>query len=177
MILGIIAFLFLAAVISQWIDTHTTEILLSVVGIVAIICIVGYLKRRRETPKYKEEPITKLDPPWEELSGTFKCPDCGGATSFQKEVNPSTKCSFCGSDIPQIKIMILERNQRRQELITRDLENQQRDRKERFNEYQEHLDEFRYVKQVERNKMLRDVAVIVGMIAVVYLLNLFIGKH
>ncbi len=150
MVLTVIGLILLVALVSRWMENNTYIIVGAIVAIAAIIGIVTYLKHRREVPKFDDHPIVPIDPPWEELSGTFTCAACGGKTTFCNEVNPSTACKFCGSEIPDIRIMILERNQRRQDLITEDLKRQQEDRQERLNIHLRNLNEYR----VQRNDHL-----------------------
>lgn len=150
LVAGFIGLLFLAAVASIWMEKHTTEIVVIIVAIAAIIGLVAFFKHKREVPKFDDSPITPINPPWEELSGTFCCSACGGKTSFNNEINPSTACKFCGADIPEIKIMILERNQRRQDLITEDLKRQQEDRQERLDIHLRNMTEYKVRKQEQR---------------------------
>ncbi len=157
MVATIIGLLFVAAVASMWMEKHTTEIVLIIVAIAAIIGLVKFLKHRREIPKFDDSPIVPIDPPWEELSGTFTCHACGGATTFSNETNPSTACKFCGAEIPEVKIMILERNQRRQDLITEDLKRQQEDRQRRLDIHLRNVSDYKVRKQEQRAENVKNL--------------------
>lgn len=165
MVLGLVALLILAAAASAWMDKHTNEMVIIIVAIAAIIGLVAFLKHRREVPKFVDKPIVPIDPEWEKLSGTFSCPTCGGNTTFIDEVNPSTACKYCGAELPDVKILILERNQRRQDLITEDLKRQQEDRQKRLDIHLENMNEYKLMKQEKRaentRKLVRSVSQLV----------------
>lgn len=86
-------------------------------------------------PKFEERPVTPIDLPREPISGTFTCSVCGAPTTIDREIDPPTSCCYCGAELPDIKEMILSRNQRRQKRIDEDLEWQKRDQRERMNIY------------------------------------------
>jgi len=130
--LAIVSFI-LAFLCIPWNSPPGFTIFVFLTIVFTIAAIVRHMRRRKEMPYYKEQPIVPIDPPWETLSGTFICSSCGAPTTFNREINPSTACSYCGSELPGIKEMILERNQRRQQKIDDDLEGQKRDQRERLN--------------------------------------------
>ena len=123
-----------------------------------IAAIVKRFQRRKEMPQYKEQPIVPIDPPMETISGTFVCKSCGAPTSFFREANPPTACSYCGSALPDIKEMILERNQRRQKRIDDDLEAQKRNQLERLNIHLENTNRYIEIKKHAKAEQTREVA-------------------
>lgn len=54
--------------------------------------------------------ITKKSQPFTNtITGTFKCPVCGGSTSVHDEINPVPLCHYCGAPLPELKEKIDER--------------------------------------------------------------------
>jgi len=123
-----------------------------------IAAIVRHVRRKKEMPYYKEQPIVPIDPPIEALSGTFVCKSCGAPTSITREVNPPTACSYCGSALPDIKEMILERNQRRQKRIDDDLEAQKRDQRERLSIHLENMNRNMEIRKHAKAEQTREIA-------------------
>ena len=85
-------------------------------GIVIICIIVG-----KHLPPITSAPrqINQTPPPSDgfiptvkplPLSGTFICESCGGPTSFHDEVNPATKCQYCGAPLPEVRDLIEKRD-------------------------------------------------------------------
>ena len=121
----------------------------------AISAIVKRARYRREMPMFEEQPVNPIDPPREPISGTFTCSACGAPTTIDREIDPPTSCCYCGAELPDIKEMILSRNQRRQKRIDEDLERQKRDQRERLNIHLAQKNEYLAMKRHARAEQIK----------------------
>ena len=176
--------LFIVAILAVPLNSPGLFVLGLLSGIIStIVAVVRHRQYKREMPKYEEKQIAPIDPQREPLSGTFVCKACGGSTTFNQEVYPSTACSYCGSVLPDVKEMILNRDQERLKRIDDDLERQRIDQRERLNTHLARKNEYIAVKgreRVEKTKetakatLLISVAIVILLTGVFYAIALFI---